>query len=770
MNEDGATSGNNGVVRGDILEEEDPRHVEFRDRFAQTESRILALFREDDGAMGEEHTDGTHQDPQDAVRPAQSTPPPVATKKAARAIDEDDYGDDDEEEEEEDDSDHGSPLQSRSTAAAPIAVPSSLKVPSLPAKPPIDRRSTGSSDQGKTFEEVRKKLQDDRQAVEEAVKRSLHSLFYTLESDRDAMLEQQKLDELDRQVETEVSGQAATNGNSAGAANTQQSTLSSANLGASSLSFKHLIARIDAKRNLVQASDAQLRSLLSEVRKNRSKWANEEKVGQEELYEAAERVLMELKAQTEYAAPFLQRVNKREAPDYFNIIKRPMDIGTMLKKLKTFQYKSKREFVDDLHLIWANCLRYNTDPSHPLRKKALYMRKETERLVPLIPDITVRDRAEVEADERKQQLGDAELDGVEDSDDEEPIMASRGRKAPSKKGKKGTGTARKAPQAQEGTPTAESKPAIPTVVGATPNVKQDFTRADSDAPMEGSRNGFSTPPPGTLTPLGQQGMLGSGAAGSQADASEADGIGGSIHGMANGPSEDLDVDDLEYKTWKQLTKMARATVATERNRLFRGNHLNPEEPALLRSRAGMRRWIRQHNQAFYDKAAGDDRCTEGQTDVQKTTTETLTEGMEEEDERLLPDYYDVLSAIPELDDRLKWIEDSQGNVVEQNEEFMRMVPKGYFTTPESTLTKKMEANMQQMQETRKVCAKIGIVKQMQLQSQVRTWPTETAKMTPSLIFLVFTDVSEPVSEVQSPTLAGGGHRASCRVGCGARNG
>jgi transcriptional activator SPT7 len=56
---------------------------------------------------------------------------------------------------------------------------------------------------------------------------------------------------------------------------------------------------------------------MNEVRKNRSKWASEENVHQEELYEAAEKVLSELKAMTEYSAPFLTRVNKREAPDYY---------------------------------------------------------------------------------------------------------------------------------------------------------------------------------------------------------------------------------------------------------------------------------------------------------------------------------------------------------------------------------------------------------------------------------------------------------------------
>jgi transcriptional activator SPT7 len=72
------------------------------------------------------------------------------------------------------------------------------------------------------------------------------------------------------------------------------------------------------------------------------------------------------------------------------------------------------------------------------------MRKETEKLVPLIPEIVIRDRAEVEAEERRLHNADGDIDGGEESDDE-PIMSSRGRKAPGKKSKKGSNTARKAP-------------------------------------------------------------------------------------------------------------------------------------------------------------------------------------------------------------------------------------------------------------------------------------------------------------------------------------
>lgn len=34
----------------------------------------------------------------------------------------------------------------------------------------------------------------------------------------------------------------------------------------------------------------------------------------------------------------------------------------MLKKAKQKQYKSKRDFKDDLELIWSNCKTYNAQP------------------------------------------------------------------------------------------------------------------------------------------------------------------------------------------------------------------------------------------------------------------------------------------------------------------------------------------------------------------------------------------------------------------------
>jgi transcriptional activator SPT7 len=386
-----------------------------------------------------------------------------------------------------------------------------------------------------------------------------------------------------------------------------------------------------------------------------------------------------------------------------------MDLGSMTKKLKTLAYKSKAEFVADLDLIWGNCLKYNGDIAHPLRRNANAMRKEAEKLVPLIPDIVIRPRAEVEAEERRRQNGD---DGGEESDDE-PIMSSRGRKAPGKTGAKGSKARKAIPGRAEGTPTAEQKPTL-HINGLLGN------HDGSDFGREGSSNGFATPPigaPGSITPGGIPGV------GSQADAMDLDGP--SMNGISLGhalgaAAEDLQEDE-EYKIWKQVTKRDRALIARERNRLFKGDKLNPDEPALLRSKAGMRRWLRQQNDSSTD-GHKDDPVRDGLGAAEKSTSqtmETLAEGMEGEEERILPNYYDSLSSIPDIPKHMQWVEDDSGQVISQQDEYLRIVPKGTFKAPQSALASRIESNMRQQQETRKICSKIGVVKQMQLQSQVR---------------------------------------------------
>jgi len=69
------------------------------------------------------------------------------------------------------------------------------------------------------------------------------------------------------------------------------------------------------------------------------------------------RILSKLKKEPS-ARIFLAKVNKKDAPDYYDIIRSPMDLGTMGRKLGV--YRTVADFKRDLDLIWENCLLYNT--------------------------------------------------------------------------------------------------------------------------------------------------------------------------------------------------------------------------------------------------------------------------------------------------------------------------------------------------------------------------------------------------------------------------
>lgn len=305
----------------DNAEEEHQRQL-FKDLYLRSEAKIAGLFG---GRGSQEHDaaeDNSAADAQLAIEESSAVEAAAveqAPKKSARTIDEDNY-DDDDDEEDDDDGAQESPLKNKSGNAllSPSKSGSSpVSSDVSPTKPAESNKDETAPSEPKSSEDARKQLEEAKKATEEAAKRSFHTLFYTLENDRIAMLEQQKLEESEKQIDAEMDHSGNAN-NVNGPNGEHHGSLSSANLGASSLTLKHLIARIDLKRDQVRASDAELRSLMNEVRKNRSKWASEENVHQEELYEAAEKVLSELKAMTEYSAPFLTRVNKREAPDYYN--------------------------------------------------------------------------------------------------------------------------------------------------------------------------------------------------------------------------------------------------------------------------------------------------------------------------------------------------------------------------------------------------------------------------------------------------------------------
>jgi bromodomain-containing factor 1 len=62
-----------------------------------------------------------------------------------------------------------------------------------------------------------------------------------------------------------------------------------------------------------------------------------------------------------YLQQLLEPVNpvKLGIPDYFEVIKEPMDLSTVEKNLKMYQYSTMNQFHADINRIWFNSYRYN---------------------------------------------------------------------------------------------------------------------------------------------------------------------------------------------------------------------------------------------------------------------------------------------------------------------------------------------------------------------------------------------------------------------------
>lgn len=63
------------------------------------------------------------------------------------------------------------------------------------------------------------------------------------------------------------------------------------------------------------------------------------------------------------AWPFLRPVSRHEVPDYYKVIKSPMDLAKIKSKLNTGQYSTNSEVLKDVQLIFANCDLYNQNES-----------------------------------------------------------------------------------------------------------------------------------------------------------------------------------------------------------------------------------------------------------------------------------------------------------------------------------------------------------------------------------------------------------------------
>uniref|UniRef100_A0A7N8WKG7 histone acetyltransferase n=1 Tax=Mastacembelus armatus TaxID=205130 RepID=A0A7N8WKG7_9TELE len=80
------------------------------------------------------------------------------------------------------------------------------------------------------------------------------------------------------------------------------------------------------------------------------------------LYNMLKNLLAQIKTHPD-AWPFMEPVKKSEAPDYYEIIRFPIDLKTMTERLKNKYYVTKKLFIADLQRIITNCREYNPPDS-----------------------------------------------------------------------------------------------------------------------------------------------------------------------------------------------------------------------------------------------------------------------------------------------------------------------------------------------------------------------------------------------------------------------
>lgn len=78
------------------------------------------------------------------------------------------------------------------------------------------------------------------------------------------------------------------------------------------------------------------------------------------------------------ADPFLDPVNASDAPTYYNIVKKPADLGTIRKKLADDEYQSLAAWSREMSLIWGNTEKFH-GRDVPLYLMAMEIKRQFEK-------------------------------------------------------------------------------------------------------------------------------------------------------------------------------------------------------------------------------------------------------------------------------------------------------------------------------------------------------------------------------------------------------
>merc|ERR1719153_1705160 len=108
-----------------------------------------------------------------------------------------------------------------------------------------------------------------------------------------------------------------------------------------------------------------------------------------EAMKACNEIIKEMfsKKHSAYAWPFYKPVDTEQLDlhDYKQVIKKPMDLGTVKTKMEGREYRTPAEFAIDMRLIFTNCYKYNP-PEHDVVAMARKLQDVFEMRYARIPD------------------------------------------------------------------------------------------------------------------------------------------------------------------------------------------------------------------------------------------------------------------------------------------------------------------------------------------------------------------------------------------------
>ncbi|KAK9248023.1 Bromodomain-containing protein [Lipomyces tetrasporus] len=188
-----------------------------------------------------------------------------------------------------------------------------------------------------------------------------------------------------------------------------------------------------------------------------------------------------------FSFPFLQPVDPvaLNCPNYFKVIKKPMDVSTIQQKLNTNQYESGAEFEEDIRLMFRNCYKFNPEGS-PVnamghRFEAVFDKKWQDKPAPPPSEKRANDSAdesdssEEESDEEEDDPSDKTISYLE-----QQLLAMQNQLSMMKKLKKESGKKKKEKKPSKRSAPKKRKSSTGQATAPVPHVSYDMKKELSE--------------------------------------------------------------------------------------------------------------------------------------------------------------------------------------------------------------------------------------------------------------------------------------------------